>query len=158
MEHDRGQVWVEGLGDRKLPLLCALENVSKVAKAAFTTKQKDYLKQALEKRELDSEDGRKKVAEFFSKPGKVFEPDVIHTWYDAEKASEKASEYDQGPEIQQDFDLAKGLKFNEALISQFNVDPKVQEYLKNGQISQIVSGGQVCVSVLIRMCIYAHAL
>jgi hypothetical protein len=55
------------------------------AEAAFTTKQKDYLKRALEKRELDSEEGRVKVAEFFSKPGKVFEPDVIHTWYDAEE-------------------------------------------------------------------------
>ena len=30
---------------------------------------------------------------------------------------------------------------------QFNVDPKVQDYLKNGQISQVVSGGQVCVCV-----------
>jgi hypothetical protein len=107
MERDRGQVWVEGLDDRKPPLLCALENISKVAKA--------------------------------------------------EKASEKASEYDQGPEIQRDFDLAKGLKFNEALISQFNVDPKVEEYLKNGQISQVVAGGQVCESVRMRMCIYAHA-
>jgi hypothetical protein len=35
---------------------------------------------------------------------------------------------------------------------QFNVDPKVQEYLKKGQISQVVSGGQVCVCV----CTYAH--
>ncbi len=34
---------------------------------------------------------------------------------------------------------------------QLNVDPNVQEYLKNGQISQVVSGGQVCVCVFVRM-------
>jgi hypothetical protein len=39
-----------------------------------------------------------------------------------------------------------------AAVPQFNVDPKVQEYLQNGQISQVVSGGQVCVCV----CTYAH--
>ena len=57
------------------------------AEAALTTKQKGHLKEALQKGELDSEEKRKKVAEreAFSKPGKAFEPDVIHTWYDAEK-------------------------------------------------------------------------
>ncbi len=35
----------------------------------------------------------------------------------------------------------------------FNVDPEVHKYLQNGQISQVVSGGQVC---CVCLCTYAH--